>query len=73
MQSLYFAIAEGSATTTDFTPIMTALQSSISTSDIVSIIASGLGIAVGFVVLWWGSRKLVGMVMSAFKSGRIKF
>lgn len=62
-----------SATTTDFSPILTALQSGISSAEIVSIIASGLGVAAGFVILWWGSRKLVGMVMAAFKSGKIKF
>lgn len=66
-------VAEGAASTIDFSPILTALQSGISSGDVVTIIASGLGVAAGFVVLWWGSRKLVGMVMSAFKSGKIKF
>ena len=26
---------------------------------------------IGFVFLWWGVRKLVGMVMAAFRKGRL--
>lgn len=63
-----------SATSTlDFTPITNALSSAISSEEIITIIATGLGVAASFVVLWWGSRKLVGMIMSAFKSGKIEF
>lgn len=61
------------ATTVDWTPIMTALESGLSANEIITIIATGLGVAISMVILWWGSRKLVNMVMSAFKSGKIKF
>lgn len=61
------------ANTIDWSPILTALQNGLSSSEIVAIIAAGLGVSVGMVILWWGSRKLVNMVMSAFKSGKIKF
>lgn len=57
----------------DWTPILNALSSGLSSSEIIAIIAAGLGVSVGMVILWWGSRKLVKMVMSAFQSGKIKF
>lgn len=61
------------ATTVDWSPIMTALESGLSANEIITIIATGLGVAISMVILWWGSRKLVNMVMSAFKSGKIRF
>ena len=66
-------LATGTTTSIDWSPIITALQNGLSSSEIVAIIAAGLGVSVGMVILWWGSRKLVNMVMSAFKSGKIKF
>lgn len=63
--------ASGGSTTADFTPITSALTSSLNVAQIVAVIASGLGIGVGFFVMWWGARKLISVVQKSFKSGKI--
>lgn len=55
----------------DFSSIITALTSQISTANVVSVIASLVPVVIGFVFLWWGIRKGVKMLMSAFKKGRV--
>lgn len=58
--------------TSDFQSVITALQEQISVSTIVSVLAMGAGIAVGFAFMWWGVRKLIGVLMNAFKKGKVK-
>lgn len=69
------ASASGSGSTTvsvtDIQPVLTALQAQISVSTVVTVLAAGAGIAVGFAFMWWAGRKLVRMLMSAFKKGRV--
>lgn len=55
----------------DFQSIITALTSQISTANVVSVLASLVPVVIGFVFLWWGIRKGVKMLMSAFKKGRV--
>ncbi len=58
---------------TDFTAIKSALTSKFTVAEVSSLIASVVGATVGFAVLWWGARKLVRSIVSAFKTGKIKF
>lgn len=57
----------------DFTSILTAIQEQISVSTIVGVLASAVGISVGLVFMWWGARKVTGMLMGAFRKGKLGF
>lgn len=65
-------LAEGAViTSSDFMSVITALQEQISVSTIVGVLAAGAGLAVGFVFMWWGVRKLIGVIMNAVRKGRV--
>lgn len=57
--------------TTDFSSILTTLQEQISVSTVVGVLAVAAGAAVGLAFMWWGVRKLVGVLMSAFRKGKV--
>ncbi len=57
--------------TTDFSSVLTALQGQISVSTVVSVLALAAGAAVGLAFMWWGVRKLVRVLMAAFKKGKV--
>ena len=56
---------------TDFNSILTSLQGQISVGTIVEVLAVAAGSAVGLAFMWWGVRKLVRVLMSAFKKGKV--
>ncbi len=47
------------------------VTSTLSITTILKVVGVGLGIAVGFFLLWWGMRKLIKMVRKAFASGKV--
>lgn len=58
-------------TSADFQSIMTALQGQISVATVVEVLAVLAGATVGLAFMWWGVRKVVRAIMSAFKKGRV--
>ena len=58
-------------TTSDFQSIITALEQQVSVSTVVGVIAAGMAACVGLAFMWWGVRKLVRMIMAAFKKGKV--
>ena len=56
---------------TDWQSVITALTGQISVSTIVGVIAATAAAGVGLVFMWWGVRKAVRALMSAFKKGRL--
>lgn len=56
---------------TDFNSILTGLQGQISVATVVEVLAVAAGAAVGLAFMWWGVRKLVRVLMSAFKKGKV--
>lgn len=56
---------------TDFTSVLTTLQNQISVETVVGVLGVAAGAAVGLAFMWWGVRKLVKVLMSAFKKGKI--
>ena len=56
---------------TDFNSVLSTLQEQISVSTIVEVLAVAAGAAVGLAFMWWGVRKLVRVLMSAFKKGKV--
>lgn len=55
----------------DFTSVLTALQNQISVSTIVEVLVVVVGACVGLAFMWWGVRKVVRALMSAFKKGKV--
>lgn len=63
--------AAASVSSSDFASVISAITGQIQVSTVVEVLAYAAGIAIGLVFLWWGVRKVVQMVMSAFRSGSI--
>lgn len=58
--------------TTPWDDIVTALSSTFSSANIISVITTGLTAALPLVLLWWGGRRIFRTIMVAFKSGRAR-
>lgn len=67
-----FAAETTPITYTDFEPVISAMQGQISVTTVVQILAAAIGVCIGLVFMWWGARKVTGMLMAAFKKGKIK-
>lgn len=52
--------------------LLNSLTSELTFSTIVSYLVIGISASLGLVLMWFGIRKLVRMVMTAFKSGRFR-
>ena len=70
------AFAEGTDTQTvvtaaDWAPILTPLTAQITPTSIVAALATFIATGIGLVFMWWGVRKLVRTVMSAFRKGKL--
>ena len=60
------------AQTIDFSAFITALTTAITPAQILSVLASVIGVGVTFVLMWMGVRKAIGAFTSAVTSGRLK-
>ena len=63
---------EGSTTTIDFAPFITALTKAITPEQILTVLASIVGTGIGFVLMWFGVRKAVRAFTAAVFGGRIR-
>lgn len=52
-------------------PILDAITAQISITNVVAILGGVLVVAVGFAFFWWAGRKVLRVLMSAFKKGRV--
>lgn len=55
----------------DWASVISAMTNQISVTTIVGVLASLVTAGIGLVFLWWGVRKAIGSLMSAFKKGRM--
>lgn len=62
---------EGS-TAVDLTSFITALTGSITTSQILTILAQVVGVGMAFFLMWLGVRKAVRVFSAAVRSGKIR-
>lgn len=64
---------EGAAvvSATDWASVMTALTNQISVSTIVGVLATLVTAGIGLVFMWWGVRKALRSLMSAFRKGKM--
>lgn len=71
------ALAEGptdtnmTMSTTQLTSIMSAVTSQINVTTIVSYLVAIIGVAIVFVLMWWGIRKAISAVMGAIRGGSL--
>lgn len=56
----------------DWSEVLSALTSQISVSSVVGVIAAVISAGIGLVFMWWGVRKLIRAVMSAFSKGKLR-
>lgn len=66
-----FAEGETPVSPTDWSSILTAMTAQVSVSTIVAALATFITAGIGLVFMWWGVRKLVRTVMSAFRRGKL--
>lgn len=55
----------------DFTPIINALTSAVTTSNIISLLASIVAFGIPFVFMWFGIRKVIKIFRNAVMGGSI--
>lgn len=51
--------------------VMTALTGQISVSSVVGVLATLVTAGIGLVFMWWGVRKAMRSLMSAFRKGKM--
>lgn len=68
---VFFPLDASVITSSDFSPVITALQNQISVSTVVEVLAVVAGICVGLAFMWWGVRKATRALMGAFKKGKV--
>ena len=59
-------------TFTTFKSVIDAITAQISVETIVAVLASAAAIAIAFVFMWWGVRKVTRMIMGSARSGSIR-
>lgn len=58
-------------TAADWSSVISAMTSQISVGTIVGVLASLVAAVIGIVFMWWGVRKAVRALMSAFRKGKV--
>ena len=65
-------VAEGETVSwSSFSGVLSGLTSQINVTSILAIVAGLVGAAVGLAFMWWGVRKLISVIMKAFKKGKV--
>ena len=64
-------VMDGMANT--IAPLSTALTNSITPADLITVLASIIGVGMAFVLMWFGARKLKQIFTNAVTKGKIKF
>lgn len=59
-------------TTIDFTDYISALTGAITTAQVLTVLASVVGVGMAFFLMWLGVRKATRAFTSAVASGRIR-
>lgn len=67
-----FAAESGTVVqSSDWAAIISAMTAQISVSTVVEVIATTITTGIGLVFMWWGGRKAVRALMSAFRKGKL--
>lgn len=58
-------------TSTSFSGVISAITGQISVTTVAEVLTYAAGIAIALVFFWWGVRKALRVLMSAFRKGRM--
>lgn len=58
-------------TSSSFSGVITAITAQISVTTVAEVLTYAAGIAIALVFFWWGVRKALRVLMSAFRKGRM--
>lgn len=73
MMPAFFAdIAPAAVSASDWSSVISAMTSQISVATVVGVLATLVAAGIGLVFMWWGVRKAIGSLMSAFRKGKMK-
>ena len=64
---------EGVVSSSAWASVISAMTAQLSIETVVGVLATLVAAGIGFVFLWWGVRKASRALLSAFKSGKLKF
>ena len=64
--------AEGGVTLTDYQTVVTEISNTLSSSNVATVLTYAIGVCIGLVFFWWAVRKVGGMLMRAFKRGKLR-
>ena len=65
-------ILDGTVSTPDFSGLITALQAAITPAQLLTILASVIGVGIVFVLMWFGVRKIVKGFTAALERGKLR-
>ena len=71
---MYNLIASSTPTAigwSDLSDVLTAITGQISVTTVIGVVAGAIGAAIGLVFMWWGVRKLIRVLMAAFRKGKL--
>lgn len=68
----FLTVAEAAVSDIDFTGLITALTGAITPAQLLAVLASVVGVGIGFVLMWFGVRKVISSFTSAVMKGRLK-
>lgn len=73
MMPVFFADTSPAAVSaSDWSSVISAMTSQISVATVVGVLATLVAAGIGLVFMWWGVRKAIGSLMSAFRKGKMK-
>lgn len=58
-------------TASDWSSVISAMTNQISVSTVVAVLATLVTAGIGLVFMWWGVRKAIRSLMSAFRKGKM--
>ena len=65
------ATASTAVSASDWSSVIDAMTSQISVSTVVGVLATLVTAGIGLVFMWWGVRKAIRSLMSAFRKGKM--
>lgn len=68
---MIWALTSTSVTAADWKTVLDALTAQVSVSTIVAVLVTLVTAGIGLVFMWWGLRKALRSLMSAFRKGKM--
>jgi hypothetical protein len=68
----FLAETAGAVSASDWSSVISAMTSQISVATIVGVLATLVAAGIGLVFMWWGVRKAIASLMTAFRKGKMK-